>query len=499
MRISEGRCMRTDMALCVAAMPALPGDVRAGTDGWSPDPAHNLVIAGRSGEEVQAKILPLSDGGFYVSWFDNTDGGYDVRLQRLDVDGRALWVDNGMVVADRSFDWTTDYGFTVDADDHAVLSFQCCTQGGPDERLVLARIAPDGTRAWPAPGIDVTLAGDAAAVSQVSATSDGDVVVAWMTATGQGRAQKFDGNGTAAWAAGGVEIAGPAGASRFIADVRPGANGDAIVSWSNQPNFLTRVLYAQKLAAADGAALWGSGVRVSETGNLQAGYFPPFMGDGEGGAVFAYYDNTGVVFDIRVQHIDSGAKRRFGPTGVLATTDGTRNHVSPAAAYDPASGDIFVAWVDDQTVSMQVMHSLRAQRIDADGNRQWGDDGVELVPPAVATTGENALSRPVVLLAPDGVIVAWTTGNTSVTSHPVRAQYLGRDGIVRWPQPADIKSAPTTTARLAGANSAAGYAAFVWSDAPDNDPAGNDVLGHRLDYDAKPDDVLFADGFEPAD
>lgn len=499
MQVSKGRSVATAMALCVAVVAATPGAVLAGSDGWSPDPANNLVIAGRSGEEVQAKILPVSDGGFYVSWFDNTDGGYDVRLQRLDVDGRALWAENGIVVADRSFDWTTDYGFTVDTDDHAILSFQCCVQGGPDERLVLARVAPDGTLAWPAPGIDVTAAGDAAAVSQVAATTDGSVVVAWMTGSGQGRAQKFDADGQAMWAAGSVEVVGPGSASRFIAAVRPGTLGDAIVSWSNQPNFLTRVLYAQKLAAADGAALWGTGVRVSDAGNLQAGYFPPFMADGSGGAVFAYYDNTGVAFDIRVQQIDSGGLRRFGSNGVIATTDSTRNHVNPAAAFDPSRGDTYVAWVDDQTVDMQAMHSLRVQRIDASGDRQWGDDGVELVAPAIATTGENALSRPAVLLAPEGVIVAWSTGNPSVTSHPIRAQYLDRDGQERWPAPVDIKTAPTMSARLAGATSEAGYAAFVWSDATDNDPASNDVRGHRLDYDVKPDDVLFADGFDADD
>ena len=163
-------------------MPITITQAGAGEDPgvWSPDPAANLVIAGRNGEEVQAKILPLPDGGFYVSWFDNTDGGYDVRLQRLDVDGRALWPTDGILVADRSFDWTTDYGFSVDADDHVLLSFQCCSQGGAEEHLVVARITPDGEHAWPAPGVAVTAPGTAAAVSQLTATDDGNSVVVWM-------------------------------------------------------------------------------------------------------------------------------------------------------------------------------------------------------------------------------------------------------------------------------------------------------------------------------
>lgn len=473
-------------------------------EGWSPDPAQNRVIAGRAGEEVQAKILPLPDGGFYVSWFDNTDGGYDVRLQRLDVDGRALWAENGILVADRSFDWTTDYGFTVDGHDHAVLSFQCCVQGAPDEHLVVARVSPEGELAWTSPGVAVTAPGNTAAVSQITATDDGNSVVVWMNGSGQGMAQKFDPDGTPLWNSDGVVITGPGSASRFIADVKPGTDGEAIVSWSNQPTFLTRVLHAQKLASLDGASLWGTGVRVSEAGNLQAGNFPPHHADGAGGAVFAYYDSTGVAFDIRVQHIDSAGVRRFGNEGTIATTDTTRNHVSPAGAFDPAGGDTYVAWVDEQTINMQSWHSLRVQRIDANGDRQWGDDGLELVPPAIATTGENALSSPVVLTAPDGVIIAWSTGNTSVAANPIRAQYLDRDGEAIWPEPVAIKTSPTRTSRPAGATSAAGYAAFVWSDGTDISPASNDVLGQNLNYDGSlgaesGDDVIFADGFENTD
>ncbi len=485
-------------------MPITITQAGAGEDPgvWSPDPAANLVIAGRNGEEVQAKILPLPDGGFYVSWFDNTDGGYDVRLQRLDVDGRALWPTDGILVADRSFDWTTDYGFSVDADDHVLLSFQCCSQGGAEEHLVVARITPDGEHAWPAPGVAVTAPGTAAAVSQLTATDDGNSVVVWMdSGSGQGRAQKLAPDGAPLWGDTGVVIAGPGTASRFIADVKPGSDGDAIVSWSNQPTFLTRVLHAQKLAAVDGSSLWSDGVRVSDVGNLQAGNFPPHHADGAGGAVFAYYDNTGVAFDIRVQHIDGTGVRRFGNNGTVATTDTTRNHVSPAGAFDASTGDTYVAWVDDQNISMQAWHSLRVQRIDANGARQWGDEGLELVPPAIATTGENALSRPVVLTAPQGVIVAWSTGNTSVAANPIRAQYLDRDGDTIWPEPVAIKTSATRTSRPAGATSAAGYAAFVWSDALGNDPASNDVLGQNLNYDGSlgnetSDDIIFADGFE---
>lgn len=69
-----------------AALVAILGLVPAGAclAQWSSDASQNLVIADRSGEQTQAKIVATSDGGCYISWFDNHAGGYDVYLQRLD-------------------------------------------------------------------------------------------------------------------------------------------------------------------------------------------------------------------------------------------------------------------------------------------------------------------------------------------------------------------------------------------------------------------------------
>lgn len=140
---------RAGLALSNALLALSSAAVWASADPgeWS-DPANNLVLANRSGEETQPKMLPRADGGFYVSWFDNTDGGYDVRLQRLAANGVEQWAHNGSVVADRSQSSTTDYRLAVDAAGNAVLSFQCCTQGAADERIVAAKISPAGVSVW---------------------------------------------------------------------------------------------------------------------------------------------------------------------------------------------------------------------------------------------------------------------------------------------------------------------------------------------------------------
>lgn len=480
-------------SLTVAAGPASP---QGFTGGWSNDPGANLRIADRGGEETQAKILPRSDGGFYVSWFDNSDGGYDLRLQRLDADGRELWPHNGVLVADRTYSSTTDYGLSVDAAGNALLSFQCCTQQASDERIVAAKVTANGSLPWSGGHVAVSTAGEGAQISYVAATTDGNAVVVWMNDSGQGRAQKLDPSGAALWGTTGMTLPGPATGLKFVADVIAGTGGDAIVAWSNQAGS-TRLLRAQKLAAADGGVLWGNdGIRVSDTGGLGAGYFPKMLADGSGGAVFAYTDFIGTAPFARVQHLASDGTRMLGASGVVATTNTSRGHYLPAAHFNAASGDIYVMWIDGIVVTPNSYDGLYAQRIDVSGLRRWGEEGRELVPMTVSTDGTNALSQLVALPAPDGFLATWVTGNTSVAGNAISTLRLDADGALSWRRTAHIKSSTTRTSRLAGATSTQGYAAFTWSDGLGNDNSTLNVHGQNLHYNGAFGDTLFRDGYE---
>ncbi len=64
------------MLLCTAAMGQ-----------WSPDSTENLTICDLPGEQVTPKIAGTSDGGCFISWFDQRSGDYNMYLQRLDYQG----------------------------------------------------------------------------------------------------------------------------------------------------------------------------------------------------------------------------------------------------------------------------------------------------------------------------------------------------------------------------------------------------------------------------
>jgi len=467
---------------------------------WSANPASNLIVADAAGGNTQPKIVAAPDGGFFVSWFSDT-GGYDIHLQKLDSNGNELWAHGGVLVADRSYDFTYDYGLGVDGAGNAYLSYNCCGNNLTTEHIVVSKVTSDGTLAWGAEGITVSAPASVEGVynAYVTATTDGNIVVAWSADSGV-RSQKLDATGSALWVANGVLLDQPSGV-KLLGGVQPGLDGDAIASWSNQSGS-TRILRAQKLASADGAALWNSGsaVRVFGQGNLQAGYYPPFVADGSGGGVFWDYDASGVSFSARVQHLDASGTPLLDVDGVLATTDTTADHTDTAAAWDAATGSIYVSWRDNlQDNNGHTFDGAFAQKIDNTGARAWGDTGKTLAPLADSTNSTNSISQVTAVRVADGFFAGWTTGAIPAANQPISIAHLDASGNFVFPtENVQIKTTGYT-GRTVGTVGTRGFAVYAWQDGDDG--AGTSTIrAQDIALDGSlgvvVNDTIFADGFE---
>lgn len=345
----------------------------AATAQWPSDPAVNLPVATRSGEQVQPKIVPAPGGGAYVSWFDNETGGYDPRLQRLDAAGVPQWGDNGVLLADLSFSSTQDYGLGIDAAGFGLVAFRDDRSSGI--QIAVNRVSPDGVPAWGS-GIVLTSTSEFLANEKVVGTSDGNIVAAWFQ---QNRVEvrKLTPQGKVLWSR---SLLGPGNVSVFISDLQasdtPGAEGQVVVTMIRQGGFTTpRHLFAQKLDA-DGTPLWGGGVTVFNGGSLQLGNFPQFSPDGSGGAVLSWYSSSPSL-QCFVQRILADGTTLFPANGLAVSTSTARLRTAPSAAIDPATGDLYCFW--RETNSSQGQIGLYGQRFD-DAGRAWGSEGRMLVP-----------------------------------------------------------------------------------------------------------------------
>ncbi|MEZ6015886.1 MAG: hypothetical protein R3F49_12280 [Planctomycetota bacterium] len=437
-------------ALCAAVLGATPGPLLAQ---WSSDPSANLAVGDAPSDQNLAKLAATADGGTWVSWLDGIGSGWDVRVQRLEADGVERFAHNGLLVADRAFSSTQDYGLDLDVNGDALLAFRDTRPGGT--QVTAALVTGAGAQPWGAAGVVLTNTTAFIGSPKIAGTSDGGAVVAW-TEDSDLRLQKLDAAGAPLWGAG-VTLT-PAAGSYSVADLR--ADGtDVVVGFVHATGGFTapRHLRAQRFDAA-GAALWGApSLAVFDGGSLQIGNFPSFSLDASGAALFAWYSSSPAL-QCYVQRVDAAGVEQFAHNGVAVATTAGRVRVNPDAAFDAATGDVYVAWREQNGTQSQ--QGVSAQRIDAAGARLWSDDGLTLV----------ALGGPVqdlvrVVLGGGGALVAWSTAPTFGTD-VLGGAHVTAAGVVDVPR-FDIASTPSQKMRLVATKSrvGAGQALLAWTDA----------------------------------
>jgi hypothetical protein len=430
----------------------------------------NLPIADRGGDQVQPKIVPTSDGGCYISWFDNAAGGYDVYLQRLDAAGSEIWPHNGLLLADRSFSSTEEYGLDVDTNGNALLAFR-------DDRygpvvITAVKVAQDGTMLWGESGIQLTR-GEEVHSPRVTGTTDGDVVVGWTNVTSV-ELQKLDPSGAPEWG-NGVVFSDVGGAYFSLSDLHGSDAGAVIVSWVRWgPNFFDpRHLWAQKLSTS-GDTQWntpGPHVIVFDGGSLQIGNYPTFVADGSGGAVFSWYGVSPL--QCYVQRILSDGTEAFSNNGVPASKNSAQVRVSPSLSFRTATEETFLFWTEENTG--QSMFGLYGQKFDPSGTRQWTDNGKVLVP--LGTTNLLFVRN---LQYADGAMVFYLAslnyGNDLVYGTRVdgNGDFVWSDSLIQ------VCSLSSGKGKLAAALGTENYAILAWEDDRSGD---RDVYGQNVNPD----------------
>lgn len=432
---------------------------------WSADAAVNLSIGDGASDQNQPKIVATPDGGCYVSWIDGIGTGWDVRLQKLSAAGNEEWAHGGVLVRDRSYSSTQDYGLDVDAVGAAVLAFR--DDNFANEQVTVARVSTSGVLIWGANGVQVTNTTNFIASPRVTGTANGDLVVTW-TENSLARVMRLQPNGGTAWPMP-VDLT-PAAGSYSPSDIHATAD-DVIVSMVHQPSGFSgpKHLLAQKLDFT-GAPLWGaSPLAVFDGGSLQFGNFPTFVTDGSGGAVFGWY-GTGPL-QCYAQHVLANGTEAFPHNGVAGSTDLTGTRVSPSVDFDPASSSTYLFWEEQN--GAQSMSGLSGQKFDAAGNAQWGATGASFVP--LSTTEINWVRT---LATQTGAFVFWH-------AEPGFGNAIGRGGFVdpggvMTAGPVTYASTPSNKTRLAATLLSSGDAALVWSD---DRVDGGDILVQNMQPD----------------
>lgn len=456
--------MRSLSALLLLAIPCTALHAQ-----WTTNTLVNTSV--RSGAGVDAVTPLMSDGpesSTYVSWFDSQPGGYQLRMQRLDVNGYPLWAAEGLLVSDHPQNSALfRYDLKTDNEGNAIVAFQ-------DERhenlgIVVYKVSPAGAMLWGADGIELTDTTSTQGLSPViGVLTSNNVVIAWNASDDTDKWVAMDhvlADGTVPSPAP-YRITGPDKYSR--PKVVPMNNNGFFVQYVEEVgNFpFTCTMYAQ---AFDGFANVYGTFTVS-TKTISAFYFPEPVPDGQNGFYVAFTtsnpDNQ-ALSDVYVQHMDAAGATWSG-TGVEAAIGTATQRFTPGCVFISEAMGVFVPI--QFTNSSQSEGGISVQRVDASGVLQWDANGMEVIPMSADLPSPDDAAA-----TSEGAIVVYSSGGFG--NEHISAMQLGADGYTVWtPFTTGLCSANSNKDDVSCGSLVDGRLVSVWND----DRSGNGVYAQNL-------------------
>ena len=343
------------------------------------------LLAGGAGEQVIPKIAICDNGNMYLARFDNLNGSYEVWMQYLDSSGNHLWQNpRGILVSNfPQMTWLTEWDLDVDSSGNAWLTFQDIRTAGANN-IMLYKVDSDGNILLSPNGIALSddISADFSNLSPILLChSSGDVYVAWqrLALTNEIHIQKISTSGELLWGTNGLTFAGDA-ISFTWPQLLDSGDGNLLLKYyiDSGPFWApNRQIFVTKLSP-QGTTIWN--VAINNVCGLPAWeQIIPFVSDGNGGAVLAWYDDryNDLINEVYMARVNSSGTVTTSENGTLISTDTFNQQYYPKLAVDTVNEKVF-AWYRT-TDPDQNNIGLARQLMDYSGNRYWGDTGVQII------------------------------------------------------------------------------------------------------------------------
>lgn len=370
---------------------------------WPSDPAQNLVLCDRAGEQTLPKVVGTSDGGCYVSWQDNASGNYDTYLQRLDAAGVPQWADGGLLVSGHPQEsWITDYDLAVDRDDCAVVAIND-SRSGSDRDITAYRIDPDGGFLWGADGLAISDNDGFEPDPRICVTESGEIVFAWQEDSVI-HLRRLTATGEDVWEPTTITLS--AEFTLSIPRLAPALEDGVFLQWleAQGSQFWSPKHLRLQRFAADGSPQWAEpGLAIQTAGGFGPQMRPDLRADGSGGACSFWYDSRDNTLHAFAQRTDAEGVVQWAENGLRLSDTAGELQMEPAGVLCEA--DFGFPWFEFYyrvTNSDQNQIGLAGQRVDFAGERQWGDGGLVFEPLGAAERNSLRAVR-----AADRTLLAW--------------------------------------------------------------------------------------------
>ncbi|MET0394129.1 MAG: T9SS type A sorting domain-containing protein [Chitinophagaceae bacterium] len=340
---------------------------------WNTNIAVNLDVAEMTVADMQTAFT--SDGKTWIAFYNAVTGGYVMRAQLLDINGRKLLGPNGVVVNSKP-SGTATYVFNValDAAGNLIIASQDQRNGSSSNVAVVHKVAQDGTLLWGADGVVL----GTGLSPYVAVLSTGETVAGWSeSASNTLNLQKIAIGGNLGWSSPVQVRVGSTRTSR--GQIVGGSGGTFTVVFQRAGVGISTTLFAQRYAN-NGTAMWSAPVQLSNQTSSGARYYSMIAENDT--TYFGYYVSQGSRFNSFVQRINPDGTLPYGLNGAAFSTN-----QAPADAYQQTTnmmlvpGSPYVWSVCSYSNTLQSQYGVYVQKfLKSTGARQLGNTAKEVYP-----------------------------------------------------------------------------------------------------------------------
>jgi hypothetical protein len=302
-------------------------------------------------QEAIKEVIPDGSGGVIIAYID---GNGSISVLKIDAEGNRPWGEDGV-----SLNLGDSYLSDIASDNLGGVIVVRYGYGN----ISAQRVDSGGNILWQTGGVRVCVS--PAEEAQVVSDGSSGAIIAFDYGSDI-YAQRIDAEGNVLWGPDGVPICVGPSLKHSPGIVDDGAGGAIVFFVSIENDY--PAIHARRIDA-DGHKLWNEDVVLLPT------TYNALVSDGSGGAITVGYSRDGTSGE--AQRLDATGRELWGPEGTALTFHDLQ---SPLAAPDGCGG-VLISWAAVKFTGDEVSQvSYYVQRVDAEGDVVWGDEGILLDP-----------------------------------------------------------------------------------------------------------------------
>ncbi|MDP3113719.1 MAG: FlgD immunoglobulin-like domain containing protein [Candidatus Cloacimonadaceae bacterium] len=340
-----------------------------------------VVLADAPGNQGKVRMATLTNGEFVFTWQDQRNNDDDIYAQKVNLQGQLLWSNPFIVFGDSgtaSFAPQINPRLQATSDNAVIIVWEDNRLDNLNADLFAQKVSSAGTLLWNALAVPICTAPFAQISQRLASDGQGGAYIVWDDLRNGNApnddiyAQHISSAGQALWEANGKAICTAANTQN--SGLIKVANGNVFINWMDIRNGSVGIYY-QVLTSAGTALLETNGREVfwglSGDTPLDNYLILPRQND----TVIIWQDNrfANLGYQIYFQFLNSDGTVDLETNGRPVTLPTGADQITPQAAVTP-DGHIAIIWEDKRNPNPKIYMQL----ISPQGNRLWGDFGIEL-------------------------------------------------------------------------------------------------------------------------